>query len=133
VRSYSIAMASFAIDAPSKWTDNLLSHHELTEIASARRGVARRIPHSVLIRLALVRELQVGLGIGIRDALILSADLLAAGPEGVHVGGHLRVICDRAGLENVVNVGVRHALESAPAPRRGRAPRQSSSSSAEDR
>jgi hypothetical protein len=133
MRSYSVAVASLAIDAPVKWTDNLLSHHEVADIDSDRRGVARRIPHSTLLRLALVRELQLGLGIGVRDALNLSEALLAAGPEGVHAGGHLRVICDRAGLEDVVSAGVRDALESAPVPRRGRTPKRSTSSSAEDR
>ena len=43
MRSYDVAVASLAIDATSKWTDNILSQHAVLGVISARRGVARRI------------------------------------------------------------------------------------------
>lgn len=120
MRSYSVAVSSLAIGAPLKWLDNLLSHFPLPEVGSERRGVARRIPHSALVRLALARELHIELGVGVRDALALAGDLLSSSEGAVSRGGHLRVTCDRRALELSVGARLRDALESAPAPRRGR-------------
>ena len=120
MRSYSVAVSSLAIDAPQKWLDNLLSHFTVPDISSERRGVARRIPHATLTHLALTRELHRELGIGVRDALALAGKLLASDDGIVSRGGHLRVTCDRLALERRVDDRLRDALESAPAPRRGR-------------
>ena len=122
MRSYSIAISSLAIGAPLKWLDNLLSHFPIPEVGSERRGVARRIPHSALQRLALTRALHLELGLGVRDALALAGDLRASSDGAVSRGGHLRVTCDRRALEQAVAGRLRDALESAPAPRRGRPP-----------
>jgi hypothetical protein len=125
MRSYSVAISSLAIGAPHKWLDNLLSHFPLPDVASERRGVARRVPHSALLRLALARELHLELGMGIRDALALAGDLLSSSEGAVSRGGHLRVTCDRRALEQSVSARLRDALESAPAPRRGRPAKRS--------
>ena len=117
-------MASLAINAPIKWTDNLLSQHDVANVITARRGVARRISHLALVHLALTRELHVTLDMSVRAALELSRRLLA--PE-VSIGiwrGHLRISYDRAALERTLDVRLREALESAPARRRGRPPRR---------
>lgn len=120
MRSYSVAVSSLAIAAPIKWLDNLLSHFPVPGVGAERRGVARRIPHSALLLLALTRELHLELGIGVRDALALAAHLLAADDGAVSRGGHLRVTCNRPALERSLSDRLRDALESAPAPRRGR-------------
>ena len=122
MRSYSVAVAALAIDASHKWVDNLLSHFTVPHVASNRRGVARRIPHSVLLQLAVTRELNTGLAIGVRDALALATELLASDSNGVSRGGHLRVTYDRDALERTLSRRLHDALESAPAPRRGRPP-----------
>ena len=62
MRSYSVAISSLAIGSPHKWLDNLLSHFPLPDVGSERRGIARRVPHSALVRLALTRELHLELG-----------------------------------------------------------------------
>jgi hypothetical protein len=124
VRSYNVAVSALAIGAPHKWLDNLLSHFPLPDVGSERRGVARRIPHSALLHLALARELHIELGVGVRDALALAGELLSSREGAVSRGGHLRVICDRRTLEQSVAARLRDALESAPAPRRGRPARR---------
>lgn len=123
MRRYDIAIASLAIDAPIKWTDNALSQHGVPGVAVARRGVARRIPHAALMHLALTRELHAVLGLSVRDALLLAQQLLAADdPPGVR-RGPVHLVLDRASLDRSVERRLRDALESAPSPRRGRAPR----------
>lgn len=129
MRSYSIAIASLAIGAPPKWTDNLLSHNDVPGVVLERRGVARRIPHAALLHLALVRELHAQLRLGVRDALALATELLARHDDVVHRGGHLRVTYDPVSLERAVSARLREALESAPIPRRGRPPRRATASS----
>lgn len=124
MRSYSVAVSALVINAPLKWLDNLLSHFPVLDVGTERRGVARRIPHSALLRLALARELHVELGVGVRDALALATELLAAGDAAVSRGGHLRVTFDRLALERAVSERLRDVLESAPTPRRGRPPQR---------
>src|SRR3982750_1848348 len=72
LRLYDVAIAALAINAPRKWVDNLLSHHDVPDVVIARRGIARRIPHSALLHLALARDLHVELGMSVRDALPLA-------------------------------------------------------------
>jgi hypothetical protein len=124
MRVYDVAVAALAIDAPLKWTDNVLSQHEVAGVASARRGIARRIPHATLLHLALTRELHATMGLSVRDALPLARQLLSAdGDLGVQRGA-TRVVLDRALLERAVDRRLREALESAPTPRRGPAARR---------
>jgi hypothetical protein len=120
MRLYSVAVSSLAIGVPHKWLDNLLSHLPVPGVSSERRGVARRIPHHALLQLALTHELHVQLGLGVRDALTLAADLLTADDATVSRGGQLRVSFDRPALERTLDERLRDALESAPTPRRGR-------------
>jgi hypothetical protein len=123
VRFYDVAVTSLVIRAPQKWTDNLLSQHTVPDVVAQRRGVARKIPHSALIRLALVRQLHTELGMSVRDALAMADWLLRPDSDGVHQRGHLRVTIDRAALERALDERLRDTLESAPAPPRGRPPR----------
>lgn len=120
MRLYDVAVAALAIDAPQKWVDNVLSQHIVPDVVTDRRGVARRIPHSALLHLALARDAHAEIGLSVRDALHLAAQLLAADGDAVQVSGHLRVSVDRTGLERALAARLRDALESAPAPRRGR-------------
>lgn len=126
MRHYDIAIASLAVDAPLKWMDNLLSQHDVPDVVVERRGVARRIPYGALVRIALVRELHTALGMSVRDAVGLAGELLGPG-SGDRPFGAVRIVLDRAILEQSVDRRLRHALESAPAPRRGRPPRRDAS------
>lgn len=124
MRTYSVAVASLAIDAPQKWTDNAISQHAVAGVASARRGIARRVPRTALVLLAITRELHRALGLGVRDALALAGELLDREGDGVVRRGTLSLSCDRAALERAMDARLRDALESAPTPRRGRPPRR---------
>jgi hypothetical protein len=124
MRSYDVAIAALAADAPLKWVDNLLSQHTVPGVIRATRGVPRELTYPAILRIALVRELQAEIGVGVRDALALAADLLDRSADAVPARGHLRVTLDRAALEGEVGARLAEALESAPAPRRRRAARR---------
>jgi hypothetical protein len=122
MRHYDVAIASLAIGAPTKWTDNLLSHHSIPSVAANRRGVARRISHEGMILLALIRELHVSLDMSVRASVSAAHSMLAPSAGGVLQSGQLRVIVDRSALERALERRLRDALESAPVRRRGRPP-----------
>lgn len=122
MRSYTIAVASFAIDAPHRWTDNLLSHFEIPGVVSSRRGVARKLTHAAIVRLAIIRQLHARLGIGTGDAIRVTDELLCSEPVGDFESGHLKLSVNRAEVERAVNARLVEALESHPIRRRGRPP-----------
>ena len=122
MRSYTIAVTSLAIGAPNRWTDNILTQFAIPDVLSVRRGVARKITHAAIVRLAIVRQLHMLLGIGTGDALRLTAELRRSGPVGVFESGHLKLSVNWADVERTVNARLADALESHPIRRRGRPP-----------
>ena len=123
MRLYRVAIASVAIEAPDKWTDNLIAHHELPGVQSRTRGVARGISWPALVHIALIRELHIRIGCSVRDAVSFAAALLASPDSMMAAGPHLAVTFDRERFEHELHRHLVDALESAPRPRRGR-PRQ---------
>ena len=122
MRSYDIAVASLAIGAPIRWTDNAISQHLIPGVTGRQRGVTRRIAHSALVTLAVVRQLHILLGLSVRDAVSMAIALLDSSGPGVPGSGQLRVTLDRPALEQAIEHRLRDALESAPARPRGRPP-----------
>lgn len=122
MRLYDIAVAALAIGAPRKWTDNVLWQHALPDVISVRQGVARRLPYSAIIRLAVIRELHSQLGVGVADAVVLAARVLDSGQSAVLDTGRLRVTLDLATLRRDIDQRLVTAMESTPSRRRGRPP-----------
>lgn len=123
-RAYSVAAAAFALDVAPKWLDNFLSQHDVPGVVAAERGVARRIPLSALVLVAIARDLQrelgVGLGRGLEAAVRLvgrddDASILSIGEAAV-----LRV--DVAAMRRAIEDRLVIAMEILVAPRRGRPP-----------
>jgi hypothetical protein len=121
-RLYSVAVASLAIRAPVKWTDNLLSQHAIPDIHRMTRGVARGISWSALVRIALVRELHVRLGCAIHQAVSLATELLTSSDGSTSPDGYITLGFDRPAFEQALQLRLVEALEMAPRPRRGRPP-----------
>lgn len=124
MRFYTIAISALAIEAPRKWIDNLLAQHTLDELPADRQGVARRVSHPALMRLSVIRQLHIELGIGVRDAVRFSEKLLDSGQARVLEVGQLRLVVDAGALRRNLDLRLSLALESAPTPRRGRPPRK---------
>ena len=124
MRSYTVAISSLAIGAPDRWTDNVLSHFSIPGVISVRRGVARKLTHAGVLRLAIIRELHSRLGIGAGEAIRITAELLHSEPVGVLESGHIRLVMNLGDVERSVNARLAEALESSPIRRRGRPPRR---------
>ena len=124
MRSYSVAVASLALEAPMKWTDNAISQNTIPGIVSARRGVSRRVTFPALTLLAVARELHLTLGMSVSSAIQLAIRHIDEAPAPVHLG-LLELSVDLAALQARLDRRLADALESAPMPRRGRPPRAS--------
>lgn len=122
MRSYSVAVAALALQAPLKWTDNAIAKHPIPSVLSERRGVARRVQFSALLVLAIARELQLEMGTPLGAALEIAHQVAAGGhPDGVRRGA-LCIVVDLARLRDALEERLADAMESAPTPRRGRPP-----------
>lgn len=124
MRLYSVAVASLAVDAPVKWTDNLIAHHAIPDVRSRKRGISRGVSWAGVVRIALIRELHLALGCGVREAVTLSGQLLGASDGVVTAGRWTTLGFDRRALEDHLQRRLTDALESAPRPRRGRPARR---------
>jgi len=124
VRVYDIAVAALAIDAPRKWTDNVLSQHVVPDVVSARQGVARRIPYQGLLRLAIIRQLHTELGMGVATAVEITNRLLDSGQPPVLSVGQVSLAIDLVALRRALDQRLAAALETVPSRRRGRPPRR---------
>ena len=118
MRAYTLAVASLAIDAPLKWTDNLIAQHPLDDVLSGGRGVARRISHTALVQLALARHLHTELGIAVRDAVRMASGLIAN--SGALALGDITLSVDMDRLQRRLAERLAVSLESSPSPKRGR-------------
>ena len=120
MRLYSVAIASVAIDAPEKWTDNLIAHHHVAGVQARTRGVARGISWPALVHIAMIRQLHMRIGCSVRDAVALGAALLASADGELATGPYLTLSVDRERFERDLHRRLVDALESAPRPQRGR-------------
>jgi hypothetical protein len=120
VRLYSVAIASVALEAPEKWTDNLIAHHHVPGVQGRARGVARGISWPALVHIAMIRQLHMRIGCSVRDAVALGAALLASSDGKLATGPYLALSVDRERFEHDLHRRLVDALESAPRPQRGR-------------
>jgi hypothetical protein len=118
-RAYTVATAALALDMPSKWVDNILSHHTVPGIEQQRQGVARKLSIDGLLVLALTTFLIQEMGapapkaIGIAEALLRHEGRYES-PRG------LSLILDLSAFRIGLLERLENAVEMAPVPRRGR-------------
>ena len=72
MRSYSSVAVAVALGVPSKWLDNLLSHHRLPGVDRGRQGIVRRISDTGLLAIEVVRLLVADLTVSIGRAAELT-------------------------------------------------------------
>ena len=118
-RAYTVATAALALDVPSKWIDNILSHHGVQGVAQERQGVARKLSIDALLVLALTKMLTQELETPIQKAIMIAEVLLREegsyeSPSGINLFVDLSTFRTNL-LERLEN-----AVEMAPLPQRGR-------------
>ena len=121
-RAYTVGTAALALDVPTKWLDNVLSHFQVPGVTQERQGISRRVSLEGVLQLALALRLIDDLEIPTANALRLARSISQVGGQhqtssGISIGLDLSTI--RAGLE----ARLAQAVEIAPVPRRGRPPR----------
>lgn len=124
--AHGVRVAAIVLDAPVKWVDNVLSHHELPGVVRAERGVARRIDDAGLLALALCRLLSGELGVPLARAVVLAAGAVtaresSAGHIAVSPGLSLHLALDA--IEHRLRSRIPDAIEAVAHVRRGRPPR----------
>lgn len=108
------------MDAPVKWVDNLLSHHDVPGCSGGRQGVARRISDLGVLAIAHVRLFASELGMPVSRAVALvrnASDGVTVGPlrttSGLRIEPSPQMAAD-------LQERLRDALQAAPRRRRGR-------------
>lgn len=117
---YSTSAAALAIRSAPKWIDNLLSHNILPGVPNARQGVARRLPLSVVYRIALIRELTDALHLSIASAVPLADQIIRAPDHQLQLSSSIQLSCDIPTLQQRVLESLAQAVEVTPTPNRGR-------------
>jgi hypothetical protein len=118
-RAYTVGTVALALDVPSKWLDNILSHHRVPGVVQARQGVSRKVTPEGLLQLALAVRLIGDLGIPAANALQLAGAISATNgiystPSGIGLS------LDLNQLRSKLETRLAQAVEIAPVPRRGR-------------
>lgn len=124
MRSYTVASASFVLNAPLKWLDNVLSRHSVPGVQQLVPGADRRVSAEAMDRLQIVRSFNVDLGIAVPAALVLAERVLADPNHCLSLGPGLELRLSHAVLRGELEA---RAAESSVAQqrRRGRPPAKS--------
>jgi hypothetical protein len=119
MRLYDVAVASFALRVDRKWLDNLLSQHDVPGVSRSVQGLARQIPLRSLAIIAIVRDLQRQLGLGVGRGLQIAARLV--GPShGNARAGIVSLTVDVSALERELDHRLVDAMETVVPKPRGR-------------
>ena len=119
-RSYDVRVVALTIDAPIKWVDNLLSHHEIPGCTRARQGVERKITDSGLRAIAIVRALNHELAIPLARCAALVRDAATDGFGALQTSGGIRIELPVERIEEQLRSRLIDALEAVPRVARGR-------------
>jgi hypothetical protein len=121
-RAYTIGAAALALEVPTKWLDNALSHFTVVGVRQERQGVARRLSIEALQRLAVAEILSHEIDVPLARALKIS-DQIVSGEGRFTSAGGLQITVDLTTLLASLLDRLERAVEIAPVPRRGRPPK----------
>lgn len=117
-RAYTIATVALALEAPTKWIDNVLSHFSLPGVEQGTQGVPRRITATGVLQLSVVRSLVESLDLPIKSAVRAAATLVSGGELQLGENLVLALGSDREAAR--MESRLEFAVEAAPLPKRGR-------------
>jgi len=120
-RAYTVVTAALALDVPTKWVDNVLSHNKVLGIRQERQGIARNLSIDGLTVLGLTALLISELGLATAKAITMAEGIVKTnGRHSARQG--LSVQIDLASFQASLLERLENAVEIAPVPRRGRPP-----------
>src|SRR5688500_96476 len=101
-RAYTVGTVALALNAPTKWVDNVLSHYQVSGVLQKRQGIPRKVSLEGVLHLSLALLLTDELGIPTATALRLARTVSEGSGEhrtdsGITIALDLSSI--RAGLE----------------------------------
>jgi hypothetical protein len=77
-RTYSARLVALTLGVPTKWVDNLLSHHEVPGVSRVRQGVERRITDVGFLAIEATRLLATELGVPLASAVAIARAAVVA-------------------------------------------------------
>ena len=124
-RAYTVTAVAVTLRVPTKWVDNVLSHHAVPGVVQARQGVTRRLSPRAVAILELTLRLNRALGMPTEKALQLAQQCVESGESDyrLFLTDSVRLLIDLDRLTADVQLRLAEAVEMAPSPRRGRPPR----------
>ena len=106
---YSVRTVAIALDAPVKWVDNALSHHDVPGVMRTARGVERQLDETGLLVISLTRYLAVDLGVPLALGTRMAAQIVRDASE--HTPSHRHSLPSGLTLEIPVATIVRRTRE----------------------
>lgn len=122
--AYTVAATAVTLGMPTKWVDNVLSHHRIPGVTQARQGVSRRLAPQAVLALDVALRISNALGMPTARALELSERFLRQPVDTgtIEMGQGVSISIAMAEVRVDVLERLAHAVEVAPSPRRGRPP-----------
>jgi hypothetical protein len=120
MRAYTVATTAVALNVPTKWVDNVLSHHRIPGVSRSRQGVSRKLTYRAILALELALRIARTLTSTLPRSLELAALALADRDAPLSLGNGLSLTIDLGSLESELAGRLDHAVEVTPLPRRGR-------------
>lgn len=121
-RAYTVGTVALTLGVPTRWVDNILSHHRVSGVVQERQGVSRKVAFEGLLHLALSLSLIDDLEVPAASALRVAGSILKAdGRYDTQTG--ITISTDLAQLRADLESRLAQAVEIAPVLRRGRPPR----------
>ena len=120
MRAYTVAAAAVSLGISRKTLDNVLIRHDIAGVSRARQGVSRRLTARAVMTLDLALRLSRSASIPIGAALTLAATALQQSRSRLELEKGITLSFDLPLLQSSLDARLAHAVEVAPAPRRGR-------------
>lgn len=122
-RAYTVATAALALQVPTKWIDNTLSHFDVQGVTQTRQGISRKLSVESLLILSIALALIRDLGTAAGNAIDVATQLARSnGKTRLPLGISLEVDIEKTNTSLLERL--EHAVEMAPLPRRGRPPQK---------
>jgi hypothetical protein len=120
MRAYTVATTAVALNVPTKWVDNVLSHHRIPGVSRSRQGISRKLTYRAILTLELALRIARTLTSTLPRSLELAASVLTDRKTPLSLDNGLSLTVDLDRLEAELTARLDHAVEVTPLPRRGR-------------